>query len=298
MAEGNQYVSYYFPKPGESKASEKLSYSAYFPNWNMMIGVGVYIDEIDSQISVLEENIANTKSNLLSSIAVLAAVVTGILLFIALFLIKTITGPIKDVEESVKALSSGNGDLTMRLDTDVVKELVPLSGYVNDLLVWLHGIISEVKSITENVRADAKRMKESAEALAANTVAQHHETDQVASATTEMSQASSEVANNAIDAMETSIGNSEKTKESLSSASDGLSHILSSIEQISSMNEQISTAAEQQSVVSADISQRIVEISDQTDKSKSLASDNEEISINLRNNSKSLDKIVGNFKLE
>lgn len=50
---GEAYVNYWFPKPGESEPSEKLGHTKIFKPWNWVIGTGFYIDEIAKEIEAL-----------------------------------------------------------------------------------------------------------------------------------------------------------------------------------------------------------------------------------------------------
>ena len=52
--DGGGFSHYYFPKPGETTTSEKLSYSIYEPRWDMVIGTGFYIDDIENTIAEME----------------------------------------------------------------------------------------------------------------------------------------------------------------------------------------------------------------------------------------------------
>ncbi len=49
-SEGEGYVQYSWPKPGEEDPQPKLSYVRSFAPWNWILGTGVYIDEIDKII--------------------------------------------------------------------------------------------------------------------------------------------------------------------------------------------------------------------------------------------------------
>lgn len=200
LGSGNEFVSYHFPKQGQKVASEKLSYSVYYPNWDLMIGVGVYIDEIDRQLSAVEQEISSTKQSLIMSVALVTLITIVVISLLAILLIKTIINPINDVASSIEGLASGEGDLTARLDDDIVEEMSNLAVHVNDLLAWLHGIISEIRLISTEVKADVVEMTTGAEHLNANSSQQAQEIEQIASATTEMSSASSEVASYAVEA--------------------------------------------------------------------------------------------------
>lgn len=47
---GDAYVHYWFPKPGESFDSEKIGYTRLFMPWSWIVGTGFYIDEISKMI--------------------------------------------------------------------------------------------------------------------------------------------------------------------------------------------------------------------------------------------------------
>ncbi|MBO8170215.1 MAG: methyl-accepting chemotaxis protein [Thermoanaerobacteraceae bacterium] len=49
---GETYVDYYFPKPGETEASRKRGYTQLFEPWGWVIGTGNYVDDIEKEIQL------------------------------------------------------------------------------------------------------------------------------------------------------------------------------------------------------------------------------------------------------
>ena len=45
---GGGHIRYFFPKPGQTSAQEKVSYVDYFQPWGWVIGTGVYLDDVDT----------------------------------------------------------------------------------------------------------------------------------------------------------------------------------------------------------------------------------------------------------
>jgi methyl-accepting chemotaxis protein len=45
-AEGAGFVDYYWPKPGQTKPVPKISFVKGFPEWNWIIGSGIYLDDV------------------------------------------------------------------------------------------------------------------------------------------------------------------------------------------------------------------------------------------------------------
>jgi PAS domain S-box-containing protein len=81
MKPGGGFFRYRFPKLGETEPSPKLSYVAALPEWNWMIGTGVYLDEIEP---VIAQETAAVRRELRVQFAGIMAVVAILILLIAL----------------------------------------------------------------------------------------------------------------------------------------------------------------------------------------------------------------------
>ena len=54
---GGGFYRYPWLKPSLQKVSEKMGYSVYLANWDWMVGTGVYLDDVNSQLSILQDEI-------------------------------------------------------------------------------------------------------------------------------------------------------------------------------------------------------------------------------------------------
>jgi len=50
MAKGEVVLTYEYVRPGEQKALRKISYAAAVPGWNMLLGTGAYLDDLDAKL--------------------------------------------------------------------------------------------------------------------------------------------------------------------------------------------------------------------------------------------------------
>lgn len=89
--EGGGYVDYAFPKAGEKQVSPKLGYAESFEPWKMMVGTGVYIDDLEADF-VEKRNI-----QLAEALAIVLIVITG-----GFFVSKSIGASLK-IQDRVKA---------------------------------------------------------------------------------------------------------------------------------------------------------------------------------------------------
>ncbi len=48
---GGGFVQYLWQRPGSETTFRKLGYAVWYPNWNWMVGTGVYIDDIDRSVA-------------------------------------------------------------------------------------------------------------------------------------------------------------------------------------------------------------------------------------------------------
>ena len=197
FAEGGNYVTYYFPKPGDTTPYPKLSYSAYFPNWDLMIGTGFYIDEVERHLAGIEEDVYSTRNGLVTLLVVTCVVLVAVVFFVGLLVRRSICKPLDQITSSIKLLSEGNGDLTRKVKVDDQFEIGVLAKYVNQLLGNLHSMMCMIRDVTQDIKAETDKLDERAARLDRIAAEQQGNTDQVAAAITELSASSMNVTQNA-----------------------------------------------------------------------------------------------------
>ena len=262
LGTGNQYVSYAFPKLGETTPLDKLSYAIYLERWDMMIGTGVYIYQIDEQVGILEQHLNSAKTNLLTSLLVTAVILLALLAVIAVITNRSILVPLNQVSSSIKALSMGNGDLTKRIEVPDKFEMGQLATNVNALLDSLSTIIATLKQVSSEVKQSTSLLLSKSDQLSAICQQQSSEVEQIAAATTQMSESSKAVSSNAESAadaanqadsssneitqlIDKSCQDMNSLKMEIEQADDVVSQVGSNVSEITGVLDVIETIAEQ-----------------------------------------------------
>ncbi len=130
---GSGFVYYKWEKPGEKLPISKVSYVKGFKEWGMIIGSGVYINDIVS-----------VKSRILISFFAFIGLLVVFVLLILYFFKKMLIKPITDTLNMLKELSEGEGDLTKRLIISSKDEIGSMSLYVNLFIDRIHKIIIDL----------------------------------------------------------------------------------------------------------------------------------------------------------
>ena len=93
-AEGAGFVEYYWPKPGKTEPVPKISYVKGFPDWGWIIGSGIYIDDVQTEMN-----------NIFYLVFVAALVITVGGLLLAYYMARSISRPIHEI---IRELIKGN----------------------------------------------------------------------------------------------------------------------------------------------------------------------------------------------
>ena len=91
---GAGFVDYLWPKPGFSKPVPKISYVKYFPQWDWIIGSGIYIDDVQREAA-----------QFLKIILVVGFVMLAMALTLLVLLANSITSPITRIAKSLHSNS-------------------------------------------------------------------------------------------------------------------------------------------------------------------------------------------------
>lgn len=83
---GGDYYQYPWDKPSLNTPTEKISYSWYLPKWNWMVGTGIYLDDIESQLSSVQSDIDRHIKNTEKIIVGIALTTASTIFLIALII--------------------------------------------------------------------------------------------------------------------------------------------------------------------------------------------------------------------
>ncbi|SEN10824.1 methyl-accepting chemotaxis protein [Pseudomonas sp. ok272] len=166
----------------------------------------------------------------------LVASVAGVIGLLLIWLTASgVTRPINSVAAMLKAIASGDGDLTQRLNYTKKDELGELVSWFNRFLDKLQPTIAQIKQSIIEARGTADQSSEIARQTSEGMQVQFREIDQVATASNEMSATAHDVANSASNAASAAKGADQ-------SARDGMSIIERSTRDISQLAEEVSKA--------------------------------------------------------
>jgi methyl-accepting chemotaxis protein len=141
------------------------------------------------------------------------------------FAIRAITVPLVKVADMLRAIASGEGDLTQRLHYLKQDELGDLTSGFNRFLDKLQPIVVEVKSSVQLARNTADQLAASAEKASLGMQQQYSEINLVATASNEMNATAHDVAGNAARAAEAACAADQASKRGMQVIADTTENI-------------------------------------------------------------------------
>src|SRR5664279_2800316 len=100
---GSGFVAYSFPRSATDQGDQrKISTAMYYAPWDMVVGSGVYVGDIDEAF----------RSQLIRVSAILVLSISAIVAF-CIFVVRTITRPLSLVTSLIERLSQGDRDIAV-----------------------------------------------------------------------------------------------------------------------------------------------------------------------------------------
>lgn len=189
-----QNVTAYLPNVDIKKGTQALTIDGkefvigftYIPKENWYVG------------SLIDRSIAfSAISNLRNSAIVYTIIGVVLSIIILTFLIKYLMTPLNALNNAIKDVASGHGDLTKRLSTETDKEFAELAIGFNTFVSTLQSQIQSTKAIGEDIKHGAEQTMDNMHSSAQAMNSQLQELEQLAAAMNEMAASATEVANSA-----------------------------------------------------------------------------------------------------
>ncbi|PTO89514.1 chemotaxis protein [Vibrio splendidus] len=227
-----EFTTYYFPKPGQSVALPKLSYSVFVPQWDLMLGTGFYTDDIDAVIAEMKESSNIALQSSLTAIAIFCGLIALVVAVFAVAVNRTIMQPLEQFDRSISAFASGEADLTARMEKFKAPEFAKLSKNFNAFVASLQTIIRSVSDVGQQVVAETSSMSSRAAQVDEIATGQREETEQVATAMTEMTTTAQEISSNAsqaADSAKLAEGNAKEAQQIVNAAANSVAGLASEV---------------------------------------------------------------------
>jgi len=108
--DGAGFVDYYWPKPGESKPVPKISYVKAYPQWGWIAGSGIYVDDVQKELTKLAYSIG----------AIALVIIMGAIV-LAYLMARSISRPINRVahglQEGAEQVAAASGEVAAASQT-------------------------------------------------------------------------------------------------------------------------------------------------------------------------------------
>ena len=226
-ANGDGFVDYVWPLPGEETPTDKISYVKEFKPWGWTVGSGIYLTNLEKEFSHLR------------NLIVVFCLVSVVLVVVLVYVIGgSIVKPVQEVTERMKDISQGEGDLTRSLPETGQDEITRLARYFNEytdkMRQSLLGIRENISSLTQQ----AELVETSSQNSNAQAQTQNENMLQVAAAMEEMTTQINDVSSNADSAEKSTIsarGNVQNGAAVVDSTVKDIRSLTSDIESVSTV---------------------------------------------------------------
>ena len=159
-------IKYKFYNPATKKYEDKMSIVKLFKPWNWVIGTGTYLKDIKATLNNVTQEANKEKEKAIIEIIIATLIIGAIFLAIAIFVVmKFIISPIQNLSQRAKDLAYGEGDLTIRLDIKSNDEIGEAVNYINQFIVKLQTIISNLKSTIDLSNTTSNEVKNASDII-------------------------------------------------------------------------------------------------------------------------------------
>ena len=235
---GGGAYEYEWPNPASGDVELKYSSVVAIPEWNWVIGAGVYATGVDAAMAAVEEAARQNLIETLVRLWLIASVVNLSITFFSIWItrrtVRQIRRTASDMNAIAQGVAEGRGDLTQRLSVTSSDEIGDLARQFNGFLARIQSTLRDVRQGANGVYTASLSIAQSSDELASRTDQAAANLQQTSSA---MEQITSTVQNNA--------EHTEQADRLVRSSGDVARQGKESMQQVEATMEQISTSSSQ-----------------------------------------------------
>ncbi|WP_235803680.1 methyl-accepting chemotaxis protein [Halomonas sp. GFAJ-1] len=166
---GGDFYRHDWENPATDEVEPKYSYAAAIPEWEWMLGSGIYLNDIDVTMAAAEAQMQHELRRSLIASAALSLLFVGIIIVVVMALLRRALRPIKTAVSAMEDIAQGRGDLTRRLAVESNDEIGSLAIQFNAFVERMQETLRDVRRSTMSVYHSAGEISHSSEELATRT---------------------------------------------------------------------------------------------------------------------------------
>ena len=146
---GGGLVKYFFPKIKDGQPFLKFAYSVPFEPYKWTLGTGIYVDNVEAEVGKIKTQISDNVASQIRSFLLISLVLVVFSIAGTMVIIKrTISNPLNALILRADNLSSGDGDLTRKLEVVGRDEIAEASTSINRFIEKVRILIAEAKNLS------------------------------------------------------------------------------------------------------------------------------------------------------
>ncbi|WP_019616855.1 methyl-accepting chemotaxis protein [Psychromonas ossibalaenae] len=234
-----------YENPTTGQSEKKINYARHiFPEWGWTIVTGAYASDITAVQQGLTQVTKDIFEEKVSSMITFSLLLLVIFIAITIWVVSAIVKGLVILKERIDTLSTGEADLTSRIDIVSNDELGDIGHSVNTFIIYLQSMILDISQASKHITEGISQLNIQSEQNNRALMAHAAETEQVVSAITEMSATSETVAQGATEtAANTQKANDEAllSKDTVLEASNS---VIALVDEVQSASSSINTMNE------------------------------------------------------
>lgn len=170
--DGEGYVDYTWGKPDQDGDFPKLSFVKLFKPWGWVVGMGVYVDNIDAAVAAKQAALDRAVRSMIFMVMGISLLLALMGVLAGFFGSRSVTNTIGGEPDDIAGIAAqvSGGDLNIPGadsggDRGILRSMREMAGN-------LRGVVSEVQGATDNVAAGSEELSASSETLSQSTVEQ------------------------------------------------------------------------------------------------------------------------------
>jgi methyl-accepting chemotaxis protein len=219
--QGQGFVEYAWAKEGSKKPVDKISFVKVVPEWNWMVGAGVYNDDIQRAL----RHIFYATFGTLAGVIIVA-------LLLAYFVTRAIARSLAETAEAMEKI--GKGDFSLRLNLDREDEIGRLAKAINECVDSVRDMFLNIRTMGVRIAVNSLQLNSKVKVSSENAQEQGKLAQDIFASSEETTSAHGEIATNTQHICASTSSNLETAKSSFKEMMDTNAGITSMTDKIAS----------------------------------------------------------------